>query len=74
MKITRTITAEVKRCQDCPWFFVSMDGAECQKMIDIKDDVYGGFVYPEGRDAIHPDCPFLAKEERKAARAGTGLK
>lgn len=62
MKITRTITAEVKRCQDCPYFMTNMDGPTCLEIERITDDWTKALIYPEGRDGIHPDCPFLEKE------------
>ena len=61
MKITRTITAEVEHCGQCPFFASSMDGPYCIEMVEKNDDPYTAFIYPEGRDEIHPDCPFLDK-------------
>ena len=40
-----------------------MDGPYCQSMINHGVDTYEAFVYPEGRDAIHPNCPEMDQEE-----------
>jgi len=52
-----TVTKEVTRCQDCPHFMTTMDGPTCYKL-EKKYGPYKGFVFPEGRDKIHPKCPL----------------
>ena len=63
MKITRTITAEVETCTECPFFVSVPDGPYCLKMIeDGLENPYHAMVFPEGRDGIHPNCPFLLEK------------
>jgi len=61
MKITRTITAEVERCGQCPYFQTTMDGPTCLEIERTAKQWTDALIYPEGRDWIHPDCPFLDK-------------
>lgn len=55
MKVTKSVN--VTRCIDCPYYQHSMDGGVCEELEDIRG-VYNGFVLPEGRTQIHPDCPL----------------
>ena len=38
------------RCTVCPLMLASMDGPYCQATNKA--------VYPEGRNAVHPSCPY----------------
>lgn len=63
MQITVTKTVDVERCIDCPHFYSDMDGGACRELERIYG-VYNGFVLPEGRYAIHNDCPFIPEDEK----------
>ena len=57
MKVKRIIEKEVTRCIDCPYYFSDMDGGQCREM-EKKYGLYNAFVFPEGREGIHPKCPI----------------
>lgn len=53
-----TRTEEVSSCSECFNCQQSMDGPFCI-FLERKLGDYMGMVYPEGRNGIHPQCPFL---------------
>jgi hypothetical protein len=57
-RITVTISEEVERCVDCPHVRLTMDGSECALRVKMYGE-YQGFINPEGRTGIHPECPIL---------------
>ena len=58
--ITKTIAANVSKCTECPYFVSVPDGPYCQEL-EARGAGYDAIVYPEGRDGIHPSCPYLEK-------------
>jgi len=61
MKVTRTITNEVKRCTGCPYVESTPEGPICMEMTK-KYGMYHDFVFPEGRNKIHPKCPLIQEK------------
>ncbi|MDH5184508.1 MAG: hypothetical protein OEX12_11530 [Gammaproteobacteria bacterium] len=55
---------KVERCQDCPHCDAgrTMDAVTCE-LLEKKLGAYQGIVYPDGRDGIHPDCPYLEEDK-----------
>lgn len=55
---------KIYTCKECIYWRNSMDGVYCE----LQEQFYGayeGMIYPEGRDGIHPKCPFLVGVNKK---------
>jgi len=63
MIINFTTSTDVKNCTQCPYYWGSIDGPYCQSMINHGVDPYKTLVLPEGREAIHPNCPEMEQDE-----------
>lgn len=59
IRITRTITKNVSKCSECPYFESGGQEGSCVALED-STDCYANLV---GWHTISPRCPFLRKQK-----------